>query len=312
VVALMVALEPGHLSTLYRTFRLIGFIATLWLLTPWWGRRDLLLVRCHLVVVGVILGIVLIGIPLAPHTAYSQHRLEGALWPFPPTQVAHFAAVMTGLVVLLWLCGRLSGRLTLLVAVVAGGILLATHTRTALIAMLAGIFVGGLSLFAGNAKVRKVFAAAGLIVSVGAITLSGLVTTWLARGQSTNQLTGLTGRTSVWSALVSTPRNLFEVFFGFGMSNLSFNGLSIDSNWLGAYLDLGLVGAAIGAAMLVFLLATAYFQPRGAQRALALFLITYCTISSFTETGLSDPSFYLLELALAASLLVQPTGRRWV
>ena len=43
------------------------------------------------------------------------------------------------------------------------------------------------------------------------------------------------------------------------------------------------------------------------QRALALFLVTYCLVASFTETGLSDASAYLLELALAASLLVPPT-----
>jgi hypothetical protein len=40
------------------------------------------------------------------------------------------------------------------------------------------------------------------------------------------------------------------------------------------------------------------------QRALALFLITYCLVASFTEVGFTDVSTYLLELTLAASLLV--------
>ena len=35
-------------GTAFRTARLAGFVATLWLLTPWWGRRDMLLVRCHI------------------------------------------------------------------------------------------------------------------------------------------------------------------------------------------------------------------------------------------------------------------------
>jgi hypothetical protein len=152
--------------------------------------------------------------------------------------------------------------------------------------------------------VRKLFAGIGVFTSIAAITLGGFLTTWLARGQSTQQLTSFTGRTNVWSALLGAPRNEFQVIFGFGLSNLSFNGLPIDSNWLGAYLDLGLVGVILSVAMLLFVLVSAYFRPLGPQRAIALFLATYCLISSFTETGLSDPSMYFLELALAASLLV--------
>ena len=56
--------------------------------------------------------------------------------------------------------------------------------------------------------------------------------------------------------------------------------------------------------ILVFLLVTAYFQPRGVQRALALFLVTYCVVASFTEVGFTDVSPYLLDLFVAASLLV--------
>jgi hypothetical protein len=56
--------------------------------------------------------------------------------------------------------------------------------------------------------------------------------------------------------------------------------------------------------ILVFLLVAAYFQPRGLRRALALFLVTYCLIASFTEVGFTDVSAYLLDLTVAASLLV--------
>ncbi len=176
--------------------------------------------------------------------------------------------------------------------------------------MIAGLILAGLSLFTVRARARKLFAALGVVVSIVALTLSGVVTTWLARGQSTHQLTDLTGRTNVWSAILSAPRNEFQVFFGFGLSNLSFNGLAVDSNWLGAYLDLGLFGVAVCAAMLLFVLVTAFLQPPGVQRALALFLVAYCLVSSLTETGLSDPSVYLLELSVAASLLVPSVTNR--
>jgi len=306
IESFLLILEPQHIGTIYRTFRFAGFVTTIWLLTPWWGRRDLLLVRAHLTTFAVVLGSVLLAIPVKHHSAFGEGRLTGAVWPLPPPQVAHIAAIMTGLVVILWLGGLLSGRVTLVVVLISLASLLLTHTRTALVGMAAGIIVGGLSLFMVKARARKLFATLSVVVSVGALTLSGIVTTYLDRGENTQQLTDLTGRTNVWSQILTTPRDEFQVFFGFGLSNLSFNGLSVDSNWLGAYLDLGLVGVALTAALLLFMLVAAALQPPGVRRALALFLVAYCLVSSFTETGLSDPSLYLLDLSVAASLLVPP------
>jgi hypothetical protein len=309
--AVLAGMQAQHLmGTSYRTFRLAAFVATLWLLTPWWGRRDLLLARCHLGFIAAVLSSVLIGLLVSPSKAMDQGRLAGVLWPIPPTEVAHFAAVAFGFVVVLWLGSRISGRAALLAAVATGTILLLTHTRTALIAMLLGLLAASLSLFTKKARVRKLLAAAGVLVAIGDMTLSGVVTSWLSRGEDTQQLTSFTGRTVVWNAVVSAPRGELQRILGFGLSNLSFNGLPIDSNWLGAYLDLGLAGVMICAAMLLFPLVAAYFQPRGVERALGLFLVTYCLVSSFTETGLSSPSAYLLDLTLAASLLVPPVWDR--
>src|SRR5215467_6407218 len=147
VIAFMDMVQAGHIGTIYRTFRFAGFVATLWLLTPWWGRRDMLLVRVYLRTMAVVLGVVLLGLLLSPSAALAQGRLAGTLWPFPPTQVAHFAAVTTGMVVLLWLCGLLSGRLALCAGVIGTVIVLLTHTRTALVAMITGILIGSMSLF---------------------------------------------------------------------------------------------------------------------------------------------------------------------
>ena len=291
-------------STGYRTFRLAEFVAALWMLSPWWGRRDLLLVRCHLAAMSVVLSSVLLGLLVAPGHALQGGRLGGAVWPIPPTQVAHYAAVTLGLVVVLWLCGRRRGRATVLVVVVVGSILILTHTRTALVGMIAGILIAGLSLIVAKARVRKLFATVGAVAAIAIITMSGFITTWLARGQGTQQLTGLTGRTSFWGPLLAFPRDKFQEYFGFGLSNASFNGLPIDSNWLASYQQQGLFGVAVCATILLFLLVTAYFQPSGVQRALALFLVAYCLVASFTEVGFTDASTYLLDLTLAASLLV--------
>jgi O-antigen/teichoic acid export membrane protein len=311
IEAFVPILPPQHLGTAYRVVRFAGFVVVLWLLTPWWGRRDLLLVRCHLTSLWVILASVGLGVLLAPGRALGSGRLSGVLWDIPPTQVAHYAAMITGLVVILWICGRMRGRATLLIVAVSGSVLVLTHTRTALVAMFAALLVAGLSLISGSSRARKLFAAAGAIMATAIMTLSSFIATYLARGEGTTELTDLTGRTVVWSALVNFPRDKFQEIFGFGLSNDSFNGLAIDSNWLASYSDQGLFGVVICGALLVFLLVTAYFQPRSAQRALALFLITYCLVASFTEVGFTNVNPYLLELTLAASLLTPPViGRR--
>src|SRR5262249_21311422 len=149
--------------------------------------------------------------------------------------------------------------------------------------LIAGILVAGLSLILARARVRKLFVALGIVAAIVIMTLSSVITTWLARGQGAQELTKLTGRTLVWSALLAFPRDRFQQIFGFGLTNSSFNGLPIDSNWLSSYQEQGLFGVTVCAAILLFLLVTAYFQPSGVERALPLFLVTYCLVASFTE-----------------------------
>jgi hypothetical protein len=306
--ALITGLQPQYFGTVYRTIRLAEFVAALWLLTPWWGRRDLLLIRCHLTALAVILGSVVLGLLVAPGTALGSGRLVGALWDIPATQVAHYAAVSLGVVVVLWMCGELRGRVAGSIVAVTGVILILTHTRTALIAGIAGLLVAGLSLIVAKARVRRLFAIAGAVTAIAIMTLSSFIASWLARGEAGQSLTSLTGRTQVWGPLLAFPRDRFQEIFGFGLYNDSFNGLSIDSNWLASYQAQGLFGVVVCASMLIFLLVAAYFQPRGVRKALALFFITYCLVASFTEVGFTDANPYLLELFLGASLLV-PTGR---
>lgn len=306
------SMQPQHLGTLYRTFRLAEFVGALWLLTPWWGRRDMLLLRCHLRWLFVTLGSVLVGVLIAPGHAFADGgRLSGVIWPMGATQVAQYAAVAAGLTVVLWLGRLLSWRVTLAGVTVAVAILLLTHTRTALIGLVAGILVAGLSLFTVNARVQKFFAAVAVAVSIGIMTVAGFAATWLARGENAQGLATLTGRTNFWALVLNQPRTRFQEIFGFGLSNAGINGLPIDSNWLASYMMEGLFGVVVCAMMLAFLIVTAFFQPRGVRRALALFLVTYCTLASFTEVSFTDVSTYLLHLTVAASLLVVPLmGRR--
>lgn len=318
--AVISSLPTIHLGSFYRVFRLAEFVAVLWLLTPWWGRRDLLLVRCHLASLYVVLGTVVLGLLVAPGRAIPAGnvgtnpagsdptaRLTGVLWYIAPTQVAHYAAVALGMVVILWLCGQTGGRTAMIAAVAAAAILILTHTRTALVGLVVGILAAGLSLITAETKVSKLvkfFAVATVVPAIAIITLSGAISTWLTRSEGTQQLFSFTGRTKFWGPLLAFPRDKFQEIFGFGLSNSSFNGLSIDNNWLSSYQQQGLFAVVVCVALVFFLLVAAYFQSSGVRRALALFLTMFCLVSSFTEDGFTDASIYLLELTLAASLLV--------
>jgi hypothetical protein len=299
-----------HLGEIYRTSRFAGFVAALWLLTPWWGRDDMLLLRYQLRCLYVALGSVLLGVLISPGRAlHMQGRLAGVIWPMTPTQVAQYGAVAAGVTVLLWLNGLLSRRVTLGGVTFAVAILILTHTRTALLGLVLGLLVAGLSLFTINARVRKFFAAGVAAVLIGIVTVSGVVTTWLARGENAQGLASLTGRTNFWAQVLAEPRTRFQEIFGFGLSNASINGNPIDSNWFASYQQEGLFGVVVCAMILVWLIVTAFFLPRGIQRALALFLLTYCTVASFTEVAFTDASTYLLYLVVAASLIAHLTRR---
>jgi hypothetical protein len=295
------------LGSTFRASRLLGFILVLWLLTRWWGREDLILLRCHLVCLRVVLGSVLLGAVLAPGVAFSYGgRLSGALWPIPPTQVAHYCAVLLGCTLVLWFCGATPGKTATLTLVAAGAGLIGAHTRTALLAMAIGLTVAGASLFVGHARVRRTSALVGVLTVLCATVFAPLLKEWLLRGQTAQEATQLTGRTKVWSDIFKLRRPWLEEVFGSGLSNKSFNGLPIDSNWVATYLDQGWFGVVTEATFLIVLIMLAVMHPRGPRRALALFLLTYCLVASFTETGLGDASPYLLELVLAGALLAPP------
>ena len=308
LVKVMVSIHNEYmLGSTYRAYRCVVFVTVLWLLTPVWGRSDLILLRAHRRCLSVILGSVLLGALLFPGRAFSfDGRVQGVLWPIPPTQVAHYSAVLLGTTAVLWMCQLIRGRSAAVLIVVCAGTLLATHTRTALLACLVALAVAGASLFLGHVRVRRATLATGVLASVCGAVFATQIQAWMLRGQSTEEASQLTGRSKVWSQVWAVDRPRIEDVFGSGLSDKSFNGLPIDSNWVSTYLDQGWFGIAVQATILLLLLMTALTRRRGHTRALALFLIVYCAVASFTETAADGPSPYLLDLAVAAALLATP------
>jgi hypothetical protein len=311
VLGLVVSLHNQFfLGSNYRAVRYLLFVVVLWLLTPGWGRRDLLLLRCHRRVVWVALGTVLLGAVVSPGLAFSfEGRLAGVIWPIWPTGVAHLAATLFGTSVVLWMCRVITGRHACVALLISGIVLVATHTRTAVVGTLVGLAVATASLMLGHVRARRVTLLSGAATAVAAMFFASALTTWALRGQSTQEVGEFTGRTKVWSAVFDTPRPLVENLFGSGLSNQSFRGLPIDSSWVSVFVDQGLVGVFLLSTTLLLLFIMAATREPGPERAAALFLLAYCVVASITETGLGAAAPYQLDVVVAAALLTQPTRR---
>jgi hypothetical protein len=297
------------LGSILRAARLADVVVVLWLLTPWWGRRDLLFLRYHRRALSVVLLSVGVGAVLFHGKAFSEGgpgRLGGVIWPVESTLVAHCAALLAGITIVSWFAHLIRPRTAAIVAGLSVIVLVSTHTRTALVGLLAGLVVAGVSLLLSRQRVRKVFAVTILAGGLIALSFAPFLSSWFLRGQSTAAFSSLTGRVSVWRELTAQPRAEVNTIFGFGMSNDSFNGRPIDSSWYASYLNQGLFGdVAIGAGLLVILL-IAVLSPRGPRRAFALLIVTLSFVESLTQTGLGEASPYLLDLAVAASVLMMP------
>ncbi|MER6098582.1 O-antigen ligase domain-containing protein [Streptomyces sp. NPDC001728] len=302
-----VHLEVGF-GALFRCARLALFVATLWLLSRWWD-GGLTFVRHHIRMYFAVLGLVAAGLVVSPGTAMPEYyggRLVGALWPLTPPQIGQYAAVVIGLTVLLALNRRISGVSATVIIVPSLVLLAMTHTRTATLGLIIGLVLAIGSLVLTSGAARRFFAWAVLSATVAAVVFGSALRAWFLRGQSQQNLSNLTGRAKVWDALLAAPRTTSERLFGTGLGDKSFDGLPIDNSWLAVYDEQGLIGVTIVAAMVIVLGAVALLRPPSLPRACAIFLISYCALSSYTEVGLGDASAYLLHLTLAASLLVVP------
>lgn len=304
MMSVRLATGPG---SLFRAGRLCTFIAVLWLLTPLWGRRDRLILRWHMTCLIVVLSTVVVGFFVKPGgRAAIDGRLYGQLWPIPPTQVAHYAAVLAGISFVLLLSGAMRARPAWFIGGTALVVLIMTHTRTALIAMLVGLACSMITLLTSRRRVRQTLVGSIIVLVLAGTVFAPQVSSWFHRGESAQQVGGLNGRTQVWHDLIHEPRSRFNEIFGIGLTNKSFAGLSIDNSWLATFQDQGLFGVVICAAVLITLLMLAATRPRGPCLAVAIFLIVYCLVASWTEVGLGDVSPYVLDLAVAAALLAVP------
>ncbi|CAM5456992.1 Membrane protein OS=Streptomyces antimycoticus OX=68175 GN=SANT12839_020740 PE=4 SV=1 [Streptomyces antimycoticus] len=199
-------LESGF-GALFRCARLALFVGTLWLLSRWWD-GGLTFVRHHIRMYFAVLGSVAAGLVVSPGAAMPElygGRLVGALWPLTPPQIGQYAAVITGLTVLLVL-GRRTDKAGAAVVIVPSLVLLAlTHTRTATLGLFIGLALAIGSLILTSAAARRFFAWAVLCAAVAAVAFASALQAWFLRGQSKENFSNLTGRAKVWTPCWPRP-----------------------------------------------------------------------------------------------------------
>ena len=128
-------------------------------------------------------------------------------------------------------------------------ILILTHTRTALVGALGGIARRRPELDCVHAASQQVFHHHGGRGSGSGpdVLCRPSPPGWRA-AKVLRSCTDLSGRTNFWGPLLAFPRNKFQEIFGFGLSNDTFGGLPIDSNWVDSYQNQGIFGVVVCAA----------------------------------------------------------------
>jgi hypothetical protein len=300
---------PG---SLFRAGRFGLVLAVAVLLSPFWARdRDVLLdaqlgaYRFLVVVTGIWL---LLGLGFN-----EQGRLFSQVPALEPPQVGQVAAVLAGVLVLLMVCNVVPVRRGLPWFVACVAFLLLSYTRTAVVALVVAVLLGMLSLVSTSRRARALVTLVLLGLPLGVLVFGSLADAWFRRGQDEALFSTLTGRTLAWDRIYEFPRDVRVGLFGIGLGDKSIDGLPIDSGVLAIYHEQGRVGVAVMVAMLIALVGVTVAASPGPRRAIALFLITYCIVSSYTETGIGDVSGYLLILVVASSLVwgrsSRPQGR---
>lgn len=236
-------------------------------------------------------------------------RLEGGLPPLSPNEVSLLLSVP--LIAMLWrFANSTAGPLELALAPVLAALVWATGSRTGFGAL---VFVAALAVVLVGRIPVPMFIAAMLLLPA-AVYVAGwtpLLSSFVDRGGSYDLLT-LNSRTYAWSAALHYPDTLGERLVGGGLdlkvipvSAMYRTQQILDSTWMSAWLQVGVVGIAVLAGFVISTLVRALTLPRF-DRPLMVAVIAYVNIVSVLESGMFDTSaafivFFTSALCLGSS-----------
>ena len=303
VIALFAPLAgAGGVGTLFRAARFLFALLIMALLAPAWRTDPWVLANAHARALRLAIAAALLS--LAVGMGFDREgRLIAQLPALRAPQVGQFAALLIGISAVQGMtrAPRLPRiGLWIFLATVA---LVLSKTRTATVALCVAFVVTLIFLLVSHSRARRVFATVLLVGPLVYLVMQPAIRAWFERDQSSELLTTLTGRTKAWALVYSFPRTGFQELFGIGYGDKSIFGLPIDNGYLAAYQETGKVGLVAVCVIMLILLLRALAYPRTANRALAIFLIVYVAVASYTETGIGDMSAYVMHLVVAGAMI---------
>jgi hypothetical protein len=274
------------------------------------------LVRAHLWAHLLLGATVVLSLAYSPSEAWrplrtlgAGSRLQGVIIPMLPPRVGEVGAILLGLALVGLVCRKLS-TLPAVALIGLGGVLIAaSRTRTAAAAVAAGLVIALIITRKTWAGRIACLAVPGLL-GVAFLTI-GSLHTWLLRGQGTQQLTSLSGRTTSWQAVIDEKVSTQTAIIGHGLGNkrillLTGEGnigvMAIDNSWLSLYWETGLLAVVIVAVALIVAWVSVLRAPTPYVKACGAVLLGYVTVASLNESGLSDLSSMTAHLLVAAAI----------
>ena len=306
--------EP--LGPLLRLARLLLCLILLFMLWRPLLQTPERLIRAHLWAHLLLAATVVLSVGYAPSQAWrplrtfgSGFRLQGVIIPMLPPRVGEVGAILLGLAILALLARKIA--VLPAGAFIGLGLVLITlsRTRTAAAAI-------GFGLFLALLLTRKTWS--GRFLALGAPALASLafmivptLHTWLLRGQGTQQISSLSGRTTSWRAVVDEDVSLQTAIIGHGLGNKrvllrrgegDIDVMAIDNSWLGLYWETGLLAVTVVAIAMIVAWVSVLRAPTPYVKACGALLLGYVTAASLNESGLSDLSSMTLHLLVAAAI----------
>lgn len=241
----------------------------------------------------------------------AEGRLAGGFPPLHPNELASTCAI-----VVLWCLWRmLAGQdtwLHLVAITVAFGMLVATASRTPLVAMA----VAAVLLLLRARAIRTPTLVFGLVllpVVCWVLVGTEFVRNLLTRGTDPSGLATLSNRTIAWEAALAPKGSPWLTWFGGGLpvKRIEVPGQYwetqiLDSSWISALVQGGYLGLVVCAIWVLSSLFATVHSP-SSLRTIQLALLVYLTLRGFLESGLFDASTsFLLFFATAMATPLRP------
>lgn len=271
-------------AALVVAIRVSVLLAAVSLLVARYGPKEA--VRCLIHVLAAIT----VAAALSGLTA-DVSRLGGVVPPLKPNALGFLVSVLA-----VWLLSKaLSGRDSIVDVICLGlalTVLLLTGSRGSLVALVLA-FVA--MLFRATAIGRRTLIT--FVVAVPALVYlllgTDVFSSVLFRGGD-EQVTTLSNRTIAWEAALTMNRDVWQTWFGQGLAQKMvavpgqwWDTQLLDSSWVSAFVQGGILGFALVAILAVTTVARAAFSPRR-EGALWLGLAVLAVVRGFLESGLFD------------------------